>query len=120
MVQATDSIKANRNKVALQRGPLIYCVEQLNNGGPEQTYLIPENAVFSTAFDSNTLNGIVAIKARVPSLQPTPDGKGVETKEAEVTAIPYFTWANRGQSRMDVWLPTKIEAVRVKASKDDN
>lgn len=119
-VQATDSIKADRNKVALQRGPLIYCVEQLQSAGLGQTYLIPDNATFTTAFDQNTLNGIVAIKAKVSSLQPTADGKGVESKEAEMTAIPYFSWANRGQSRMDVWLPTKIEAVRVKANNDDN
>jgi DUF1680 family protein len=120
MVQATDSIKANRNKIALQRGPLIYCVEQINDAGLQKNYLIPENTVFNAAFDQNTLNGIVAIKATVPSVQLTADGKGIETKETEMTAIPYFSWANRGHSRMDVWLPTKIESVSVKASKDDN
>ena len=66
------------------------------------------------------LNGIVYINAKIPSIEPAADGKGVVFKETVLTAIPYFSWANRGLSHMDVWLPSKIESVRIKASKDDN
>ncbi|GAA4323239.1 glycoside hydrolase family 127 protein [Mucilaginibacter gynuensis] len=120
MVAATDSIRANRNKVALQRGPLIYCVEQLNDAGTKQSFIIPDNVAFSTSFNKDLLNGIVTIKANVPVIKPSEDGKSVKTEQGEITAIPYYSWANRGHSQMDVWLPAKVSAVSLKASKDDN
>jgi len=120
MVVATDQIKADRNKVAFQRGPLVYCVEHLNNAGPKQSFIIPNNVVFNTSFNKDLLNGIVTIKANVPVFKPSDDGKSVKTEQEEIIAIPYFAWANRGNSQMDVWLPTKVSSISLKASKDDN
>jgi DUF1680 family protein len=120
MIRATDSVKADKNKIALQRGPLIYCVEQLSNADPKHSYIIPQDVVFRTSYNKDLLNGIVEIKASVPVIKPSGDGMSVKTEQGELTAIPYYSWANRGHSQMDVWLPTKIAAVSVKASKDDN
>jgi DUF1680 family protein len=120
MIRATDSIKADKNKIALQRGPLIYCVEQLNDANAKKSYIIPKDVVFRTSFNKTLLNGIVEIKANVPVIKPSADGLSIKTEHGELTAIPYYSWANRGHSQMDVWLPTRIAAVTVKASKDDN
>jgi DUF1680 family protein len=119
MVRATDSIKANRNKIALQRGPLVYCVEQVDNTDPKQSFIMPDNVVFNTSFNKDLLNGITVIKAGVPVLKPAEDGKGIKTEQGEIIAIPYYSWANRGNSRMQVWLPTKINSITVKANNDD-
>jgi DUF1680 family protein len=119
MVQATDSIKADKNKIALQRGPLMYCVEQLNNADVKQSFIIPDNAVFNASFDKDLLNGVMVLKANVPVIKPSEDGKGVSTDAGTITAIPYYSWANRGHSQMDVWLPTRISSIAVKANNDD-
>jgi hypothetical protein len=65
------------------------------------------------------LNGVVVLKAQVPFLSPADDGNSIKTEQGTLTAIPYYTWANRGRSQMDVWLPTKISSIEVKANKDD-
>jgi DUF1680 family protein len=106
-VVAIDSIKADRDKIALQRGPLMYCVEQLANTGAKQNFVVPANTVFTTSFDPNLLNGVMVIKANVPFVLPGTDAK---TESGSITAIPYYSWANRGKSDMDVWLQTKILA----------
>lgn len=112
-IKAMDSVKANINRIALQRGPLVYCVEQPDNEGGLQNFIIPQNARFHSAFDKDLLGGVVAIKADVPVIVPTQGGLNVAVQNQSITAIPYFTWANRGKSAMQVWLPTKIESVIV-------
>jgi len=119
-VLATDSVKADRNKVAIQRGPLMYCVEQLANADPKQNFIIPDNATFKTEFEPNLLNGVTVIKADVSVIKPTADGKSLQTQNGSITAIPYYSWANRGRSQMEVWLPTKVSSVNIKANSDDN
>lgn len=117
MVKATDSIKMDINKIALQRGPLMYCVEQLNSDSGKKVFIIPNKVTFNSSFEKNLLNGVVVLKAEVPFLKVAADGKSIDTTQGEITAIPYYSWANRGLSEMNVWLPTQIESIR--ANKDD-
>lgn len=118
-VVAIDSVKADRNRIALQRGPLVYCVEQPGNISKVQNFIIPDDAVFDVAFDKNTLGGIVSIKTEVPVIKPDEAGKNIKMEKEPITAIPYFSWANRGKSEMQVWLPVKIESVIIKSNADD-
>jgi DUF1680 family protein len=118
-IKAIDSVKVNLNKIALQRGPLMYCVEQVNTDQNKQSYIVPENTAFNTVYDQNMLNGIVMIKAQVPVLTPTADGSGIKTGQGTLTAIPYYSWANRGKSEMQVWLPTRVSSVNIKANSND-
>ena len=119
-IKAIDSVKVNRNRVALQRGPLVYCVEQPDNGTNFQNFIIPENAVFKAEYDKGMLNGIVKIKGAMPVIKPAVDGKGIKTGTEMITAIPYYSWANRGKSQMQVWLPTKIESIAIKTGGGGN
>jgi DUF1680 family protein len=114
---AIDSVKANKNRIALQRGPLVYCIEQPDNGNNIQNFVVPDDAAFSTAYDKNMLEGVVVLKTSVPVISPTADGEGIKTENATITAIPYYSWANRGKSEMQVWLPSKIEGITIEASK---
>ncbi|MCS6973706.1 MAG: glycoside hydrolase family 127 protein [Cyclobacteriaceae bacterium] len=111
-LKANEQVKYNRNRIALQRGPLVYCVEGADNGGNAFHFIVPENTVYTSVQDSNTLGGIVKIQFTVPALDAASETK-VETVEKTITAIPYFTWCNRGQNPMQVWLPRKFEIIRV-------
>jgi hypothetical protein len=56
---------------------------------------------------------VVVLKARLPVVQVSDNGTNVQTQPQSVTAIPYYTWANRGKNEMQVWLPTKITDVKI-------
>ncbi|WHX47832.1 glycoside hydrolase family 127 protein [Paenibacillus woosongensis] len=104
-------VRGNAGKVALQRGPLVYCLEQADNGANLHEIVLPANAKLEAKFDNGLLGGVVAITAQglrqdaakwpgglysseaVPGLQ-----------EAKVTFIPYYAWANRGEGEMSVWV----------------
>ncbi len=117
-ITAIDSLKADRNKVAFQRGPLVYCVEQLNDEGKDKNFIVPDDVKFETFFNKDLLTGIVVIKASVTFLKPSTNGNELKNYAGAITAIPYYSWANRGKSAMQVWLPTKVSSVNIKASTD--
>ena len=111
-VGANSLIKADLNKVALQRGPLVYCFEWPDNKDGHVLNLVfdPKSEPIAS-FNPQLLNGIEVIKGQIASLRQT--GNGVQSTENEsFTAIPYYAWANRGAGEMEVWMGSKAEAVR--------
>lgn len=112
-VVAIDSIADNRNKVSLQRGPLMYCFEHPDNSGKVANIFIPDEVQFSSNFENNTLGGIMKLEANAPAIKVSTDGLSVKTENKKIVAIPYFAWANRGAGQMEVWVPRKIREVRV-------
>ncbi|MDB5021887.1 MAG: hypothetical protein JWQ28_3014 [Pedobacter sp.] len=112
-IVATNRIQANVNRVALQRGPLVYCIEQADNGNKSKSFIVPQDATFTSEFNKNLLGGVVTLKAQVPVVVPSAAGNSVSMEQQPLVAIPYFSWANRGKSQMQVWLPTRIEAIVV-------
>jgi Uncharacterized protein conserved in bacteria len=117
-VAAIDSVQANKDRVALQRGPLVYCVEQPDNEGKTESFILPGDCRFETAFNKDLLNGVVTIKTLAPTVKT--DGQSVKMEKAPIVAIPYYAWANRGKSKMMVWLPVKMESVTVKTAYTEN
>ncbi len=89
-VTAHEKVAADRRKVALERGPLVYCVEGKDNGGSLKGIVLAKNTAFQTTFQPDLLQGIVTIR-----------GRGGQA----FTAIPYYAWSNRGADAMAVWLP---------------
>jgi DUF1680 family protein len=89
MVAADPRVKEDEGKRAVQRGPLVYCVEQVDNPAFSQIALRPDTK-FTTAFDPSLLNGVETINAS------TPDG-------GQFTLIPYYAWDNREAGEMKVW-----------------
>jgi uncharacterized protein len=108
---AIDSIADNRNKVSLQRGPLMYCFEHPDNDGKVANICIPDKVQFSDNFENNTLGGIMKLEANAPAIKVSADGLSVKTENKKIVAIPYFAWANRGAGQMQVWMPRKIREV---------
>lgn len=104
---ANPQIKEDEGKIALQRGPLVYCAEWTDNKDESILKMTLESGSnYSTEFVPGLLNGVTVIRTKaISSKQPTE--KTVRLKQSTLTAIPYFAWANRGQGEMSVWMNTK-------------
>ncbi len=90
-MEAHPLVSADWGRVALQRGPLVYCVEAVDNGGRVNNLILPREPEFSTDFRQNLLGGIEVVRA--PAL-------GGLT----LTAIPYYAWDHRDAGAMNVWI----------------
>ena len=106
-VTANEKVTSDIGKIALQRGPIMYCAEWVDNNGKAANMFIPENTTFTAAFSPNLLSGVELIKGSVPAVQVSADGKSVQTVSQPFTAIPYYAWANRGKGEMMLWFPQK-------------
>ena len=110
---ARQEVTANEDRIAIQRGPLVYCVEGADNNGKAWNLLISENATFSV-FQHQVLDEkVMAVQAEMKVMKGSEDGSTLQAETKKITAIPYYTWANRGQNEMQVWLPTKIQEVKI-------
>jgi DUF1680 family protein len=111
-VVANNQLKDDRGKVALQRGPLIYCAEWTDNNGKVSNLIIPGNVSFTSEFKPNLLNGVTVIKGEVPAIEVS-DEQRVSTANHPFVAIPYYAWAHRGKGEMMIWFPSKIKYVDI-------
>ncbi|WP_348812773.1 glycoside hydrolase family 127 protein [Flavobacterium maritimum] len=94
VVKADDRVKENTGKRAIQRGPIVYCVEEIDNKTNFGFESVSEKTKFETVFNPNLLGGIMEIKT-------VSDPKDV------IKFIPYYSWDNREDSKMKVWIEYK-------------
>ena len=87
-IVATEEIVEDRNRVALQRGPLVYCFEHADNDGKAMNIVIPDNVNFTAEFNSGLLNGVVALQAEAPVATISADGVNVSTVMKKVYGYP--------------------------------
>ncbi len=99
-----EEVLDNAGMVALERGPLVYCVEGFDNDGNVMNLSIPDDAVFTPAYTPGLLGGIVTISGTVKAMGRGADQTSVVSNDIEMTAVPYYVWANRGPGDMTVWL----------------
>ncbi len=110
-VVSNNKVKNNIDKVALQRGPIMYCAEWIDNNNKAANLVIPVNTAFTTIYDPGLLNGIEVIKANVPAIIINENGESLHTEKQAFMAIPYYAWANRGKGEMMLWFPEKIKDI---------
>lgn len=91
LVSADPRVKDDIGKRAVQRGPLVYCIEEVDNPLDFDSLQIVENTAFDTGFKADKLGGIVEITA--------------QAGEQTLTYIPYYAWDNRESGKMKVWVP---------------
>jgi hypothetical protein len=108
---AHPEVKQNHDRLALQRGPLVYCVEGADNNGKAWNFVVDNVANYQPVFKKDLLGGIMTIQFNATCI--TGEGNGAEVKKLshQVVAIPYFAWNNRGANEMQVWLPTNVREV---------
>jgi len=112
-VVARAEVKDDIDRVALERGPLVYCFEHSDNGGKVMNMILPDNAPLTSSVEEGLLGGVRTIEAEVPVAAISEDGMEVHTVVKKVKAIPYYAWANRGQGEMQIWVPRRISGVRL-------
>jgi uncharacterized protein len=112
-ISSREELQQNKDRVALQRGPLVYCVEGADNNGKAWNILMPADATVNTVPAQVLDEPIVALEATVPVVNTGADGMSLQTAAKKIIAIPYYTWCNRGSNQMQVWLPVKINDVKL-------
>jgi DUF1680 family protein len=107
-VVSDERVAANRGRVALERGPILYAIESIDNAGDVFNVVLPDDAVLSPRHRPDLLGGVTVITGRALGLYPGDDGRTVVTREQDFLAVPYNVWSNRGEDRMAVWLPRRV------------
>ncbi|MEI6647157.1 MAG: discoidin domain-containing protein, partial [bacterium] len=103
-VKAHPQVTADVDRVALMRGPIVYCVESVDNGDTIRNLFIPPEARFFAEHRDDVLGGATVIRGRIAGLHGLENDK-VEQRPVEFMAIPYACNANRGPTEMAVWMP---------------
>lgn len=109
---AHPKVTINHGRVALQRGPIVYCLESVDNNPNLDAIVLPRDAHFQINFDPDLLGGIVTIHADALYEESTnmDDGQGVffnnppSFRPCVLKAVPYFSWDNRESGNMLVWI----------------
>lgn len=109
-VVANQKVGDDNGKIALQRGPIIYCAEWADNNGKATNIIVPDAANFTTTFKADLLNGVEVLQAQVPVVE-IKGNQTVQTVQKTLTVIPYYAWANRGKGEMMIWFPAKVTDV---------
>lgn len=117
LMEADPRVREDAGSVAIQRGPIIYCLESPDNHGvPIRDAQIPADGGAEHEFEPHLLGGVTVIRQQgmydAPDQDRGPlyrclDSVRLEVKEKELRAIPYYAWANRGPSHMKVWIPVR-------------
>ncbi|MEP7143760.1 MAG: beta-L-arabinofuranosidase domain-containing protein [Ferruginibacter sp.] len=116
-VISNPAVLQNSNRIALQYGPIIYCVEGADNSDGVFGLVVPANTIFETQFEPSLLGGVNTIHFVAPVVTVSSDGQAVNTFSKKITAIPYFSWNNRGSNSMQVWLPATIKNIIINEKK---
>ena len=112
-VVARNELKLDNNRMALQRGPLVYCVEGADNNGKAWNIVSPKDAVYTTENMNIVNENVVSLASYLPVLKISDDGLSANTNSIKVRAIPYYSWCNRGSNPMQVWLPISLSDIKI-------
>ncbi|HJT76994.1 MAG TPA: beta-L-arabinofuranosidase domain-containing protein [Gemmataceae bacterium] len=107
-VHADPHVKADVGRVALQRGPVVYCLEGVDNGGHVRNLCLPPEAKLSAAYEKDLLRGVVVVRGEAESVTRDKDDR-LTARRVPFQAVPYSTWDNRKPGEMVVWLPETPE-----------
>lgn len=106
-VYADSLVAADVGRVALQRGPIVYCLEGIDNNGRVRNLCLPKQAKVSARFDKDLLGGVTVIDGE--ALAVSRMGEKLATKPVAFRAVPYFAWDNRDPGQMIVWIAEEPE-----------
>ena len=115
-VKASRRVADNRGRVAVERGPLVYCAEGVDNDSFDLfNFLMPRQPRFTVTDCQISTNtpmtfSVKAIEVNGQALQQDEQGE-VQVRKATLTMIPYYAWNHRGPGLMEVWMPQTISAV---------
>lgn len=109
VVKAHEQVAADRGRVAIERGPIVYCAEWPDNDFNVHNILLNQRPTFQMVNKPDLLYGICELTTEAQSLSYNAAGK-LAVKDVTLTLIPYYAWAHRGEGDMEVWLPIEVGA----------
>lgn len=112
-VEASNDVAADEGLVALERGPIVYCAEWIDNRGDVHNFILPNDLELKAEWKGDLLGGINVLQGSGTFFEPDEKGMKVINIDGTITLIPYYAWAHRGKGPMTVWLPKKVERVTV-------
>ena len=116
-VLANEKVEPDRNRVAIERGPMVFCAEWPDNNGKTHGLILPDDAKLTSEFRKDMLGGIEVIMANALAATPGEGDKPLVKAEHKLLMIPYYAWAHRGTGEMDVWLARNDEAIEAVSKK---
>jgi hypothetical protein len=114
-VAADPRVESNVGRRAILRGPVVYCLEDVDNPCPVDQVAIAEGTPFEAEYRGDVLGGVTLLKVqgRRQSIVETADGFHSQEGPVALTAIPYFAWDNRDAGNMAVWIPCESRQTNV-------
>lgn len=108
-VYANEKVEADRGRVAIQKGPVVFCAEDVDNANQVKFLFMPRTAAFQSKFEPELLSGVVTIETtgKIKS-EANPDGT-----DQPIKLIPYYAWANRQSGYMRVWIPETADLASI-------
>jgi len=107
-VRAHPYVTQNAGCVAIQRGPIVYCAEEIDNGARLGSLRLPRDTALAMRFDEQLLGGAVVIEGKAERLIPAGGDlyttRAPTAEPAPLTLIPYCLWNNRGEGEMKIWI----------------
>lgn len=111
-MEANPRVREDIGKIAVTRGPIVYCLEEADNGHDLHRVFVPENAAFQSRYEDNFFGGAVLLQSNGKRQEQTdwepnslyrPVSK-TQYSDITLTWVPYYLWANRGRGEMSVWV----------------
>jgi hypothetical protein len=112
-VVSHPGIAENADKVALERGPLVYCAEWADNDGFISNIIISDETVLIPEHRRSFLGGTTVLTGQASFVLMDENETTKYKEDKTFTAIPYYAWANRGPGEMTVWLPRSESGIRI-------
>jgi DUF1680 family protein/DNA-binding LacI/PurR family transcriptional regulator len=111
-IYAHARVTADRGRVALQRGPVVYCLEEADNGSNLDSVLLPRDAPIEASDEPDLLGGVVVLRARglregsdeAEDRDSAYSNRALPVHDVDLLAVPYFAWDNRLTGDMLVWI----------------
>ena len=110
-MRSNPLVRANVGRVAIQNGPIVYCLEEVDNGPNLQTLVLPKDAALVVSFQEDLLDGVNVITAKGERVKEEDWGKELymanpctQYEPADLTFVPYYAWVNREPGEMTVWV----------------
>jgi DUF1680 family protein len=95
-VAAHENISENKNLIAIERGPIVYCAEEIDNPGDFSQLTIPADAEFQVEKREDLLKGVNVIRCICQTIS--------RDTANNIVLVPYYAWSNRGIGKMKVWI----------------
>src|SRR5688572_3921386 len=112
-IMANDKVQDDKNRFALQRGPIMYCLEGPdNNDAAVMNIVVGKDEPVQAVYKPDLLNGVMTLQMKGASTKRQLNSDELIKTEQDVVAIPYYSWANRGPGEMEVWIPFEESAAK--------